>query len=38
MCMKQKFLLEKIKGILETFDEKKLKIIYVFILGLKDKG
>lgn len=36
--MKQKFLLEKIKEILETFDEKKLKIIYVFILGLKDKG
>lgn len=36
--MKKYDLIKKIMEILKTIDDSKLKIVYVFILGLKDKG
>lgn len=38
MYMKKYDLIKKINEILQTIDERKLNIVYVFILGLKDKG
>ncbi len=36
--MKKYDLIKKINEILQTIDERKLNIVYVFILSLKDKG
>lgn len=36
--MKKYDLIKKINEILQTIDERNLNIVYVFILGLKDKG